>query len=161
MKVLFLDIDGVLNFDGTEAKTPSGCDGIVDRLVKKLKSIIDNTNALVVLSSDWKVNWYKSAADITDLPMDGQYLVRKLKRNGVHINSKTDDKFPESYRGAAIMDWISRHNGVDGWCVLDDVFFDDYMMYPEISNHIVLTDPRVGLTDDDAASAIDILNNQR
>lgn len=160
MKVIFLDIDGVLNFDGTEARAPNGCDGIVDRLVKKLKTIIDNTNALVVLSTDWKDAWTQSAADVSDLSPVGQYMVKKLRRHGVHITSKISDKYPNELRGTAIMEWIATHKSVESWCVLDDVYFDDYLNYMEISKHIVLTDPKVGLTDDNVTYAIDILNRQ-
>jgi len=160
MKVIFLDVDGVLNFDGSDARTPLGHLGIVDRLVKKLRTLVDNTNALVVIVSDWKELWNQSVTDVEDLSPDGQYLVKKLKRNGVHITSKTSDRFPNKLRGAAIMDWIAAHKSVESWCVLDDVYFDDYLNYMEISSHIVLTDPSVGLTDDNVKYAIDILNKQ-
>lgn len=163
MKVLFLDIDGVLNFFGTDAKSPTGCDGIVDKLVKRLRTIIDNTNAFVVLTSDWKDDW-DGQAETDDLPPDGQYLVKKLRRNGVHINSKTGEQFPLGYRGAAIVDWLNRHKGVESWCVLDDIVYDDFLWCAyadmKIPDHLVLTDPNVGLSDNDVAMAIDILNKQ-
>lgn len=158
MKVLFLDIDGVLNYSGTEARTPSGMVGIVDSLVKKLRTIIDNTNAIIVLSSDWKKLLY-SYDHVEDLPPDGQYLLRKLKRRGLHISSKLSDDIPNRHRGEAIRQWL-QHNGVqetDTWCVLDDRLFDDYVELG-MEDHLVLTHEMFGLTDKDVTKAIDILN---
>lgn len=35
MKVIFLDVDGVLNFTGTEARAPGGCLGLASAPVKQ------------------------------------------------------------------------------------------------------------------------------
>ena len=41
MKVIFLDVDGCLNCNSTKAVTPSGCVGVADKYIKRLKKIID------------------------------------------------------------------------------------------------------------------------
>ena len=58
MKVVFLDIDGVLN----EEKSRSHCcgyKGIDDKKVENLAKIIKTTNAAIVLISTWKDDWFR------------------------------------------------------------------------------------------------------
>lgn len=52
IKVIFLDVDGVLNSDRTVRKTQSGYTFVDNRQMKNLKHIINMTGAKVVLSSD-------------------------------------------------------------------------------------------------------------
>ena len=55
-KIIALDIDGVLNCDTTKARSPSGYIGVSDKLIKRLKKIVDDTGAKIVLSSDWRID---------------------------------------------------------------------------------------------------------
>lgn len=52
IKVVFLDIDGVLNTDKTTRRTTGGYRFVGSRQLKNLKRIITETKAKVVLSSD-------------------------------------------------------------------------------------------------------------
>ena len=53
MKVIFLDIDGVLNTPSSESRCGEYI-GIDDEKVKKLKKIVEKTKAEIVLISTWK-----------------------------------------------------------------------------------------------------------
>ena len=57
MKVIFLDIDGVLNDKYCRARVPSGCKGAVDAKLKLLREIVRQTDARLVLISSWKKYW--------------------------------------------------------------------------------------------------------
>ncbi len=64
MKIIFLDVDGVLNCHNTfkkqhEKYIKTGIWEIEIELskVKLLKQIVDNTNAKIVLSSTWRLSW--------------------------------------------------------------------------------------------------------
>ena len=46
MKIIFLDIDGVLNNSETAAGAPSGSTGIEDKLVQRLVRIVEKTIAI-------------------------------------------------------------------------------------------------------------------
>ena len=46
MKLIFLDVDGVLNYSGCKARSATGCLGIDDEKVKLLRQIIDQTGAI-------------------------------------------------------------------------------------------------------------------
>lgn len=55
-KVIFLDIDGVLNCNNT-TEIFLGITGIEDRLVEKLRAIVNATGAEIVLVSTWRDYW--------------------------------------------------------------------------------------------------------
>lgn len=150
MKVIFLDIDGVLNNAETNSRTPSGFLGISYSLVNNLAAIVCATDARIVLTSTWKKHW---EADKTDIGVDGAYLDKRLREYGLRIIDKTDDHLSD--RGAGIKKWMEGKL-IDSWVVLDDDIFFDYDL--DIINHLVLTDSAIGLTDKDARLAIRILN---
>ena len=56
MKIIFLDIDGVLNCQKSQSKC-GGLIGIDDKKVKVLRKIVESTNAKIVLCSSWKSGW--------------------------------------------------------------------------------------------------------
>lgn len=64
MKVIFLDIDGVLNYTKwyTNERNPGnlhGQEGDLDPLcVDRIIRICEETGAKVVISSDWRISWY-------------------------------------------------------------------------------------------------------
>lgn len=138
MKVIFLDIDGVLNFAKTDAKAPGGCRGVASQPVKTLAKIVKATGAKIVLASTWGMEW--SINDEECSPM-GLYLVKKLRREGLHIMDTINDS---PFRGHAILEWLQRRPNVTDWIILDDTFFSDY---ESISAHLVQTNDDEGLTE--------------
>ena len=153
-KLIFLDIDGVLNCISTKARC-QGCIGIDDLKVKLLKQIIDNTNAKIVLTSTWKTEWNKN---LEECDYAGKYLNNKLKKQKLWILDKTEDNGKN--RGKGIYDWIKKYN-VDNWLVLDDEIFKDYD--EEIVRHWVKTDfydNNGGLQKNHIEKAIKILNGE-
>jgi hypothetical protein len=123
MKLIFLDIDGVLNCAGTASRAPSGCIGIDDDKIKRLKEIVDATGAKVVLTSTWKTEWFKTEFK-EDLPKDGAYLEKKLKSNGIFLFDKTDEPTWDK-RGVGILSFVGKYKeNVESFVILDDESFD-------------------------------------
>lgn len=152
-KVIFLDIDGVLNCISTKARC-QGCIGIDDLKVKLLKQIIDNTNAKIVLTSTWKTEWNKN---LEECDYTGKYLNNKLKKQKLWILDKTEDNVEN--RGQGIYNWIKKYN-IKHWVVLDDEIFKDYKKYG-IKRYLVKTefyDDNGGLQEEHVEKAIKILN---
>ena len=56
MRVIFLDIDGVLNHDTSMELTKDYWTKPETYLIERLKKIIDATDAKIVLSSDWRLD---------------------------------------------------------------------------------------------------------
>lgn len=161
MKVIFLDVDGVINSAQICGKkggpTCEGYWGISTILLRKLKKIVDETGAIIILTSSWKANWIKYVKRITVDPF-GKYLNNKIRKFGMEISGTTAGCEMTCFdRGQGISVWLKKHKDVTHWVVLDDVVFDDYENYG-IMPHLVHTDEQVGLTDDDVEKAIKILN---
>ena len=87
MKVIFCDVDGVLNNESTSELTPNGYRGVSDKLIRNLRKIVDETGAKIVLSSDWRL--------LKDTPVNGKdydYLVESLdKVSGLTFFDHTAD----------------------------------------------------------------------
>jgi len=103
MKVLFLDIDGVLNCPST--RNPRHFPYVVDRrLLARLHKLLDRTKAKVVLSSTWRLDPVGLfAAKHWDVPFIGV----------------CPDK-PRSPRRKEILSWLADHPGTTRYAVIDD-----------------------------------------
>ena len=113
MRVIFFQVDGVLNFPDSDAVAPSGKQGIAESRVKELKRI--SHDARLVLYGSWKKDWEFFDDQCTN---DGIYLNKKLGRKGLHILDKTRDNMPDK---EGIEDWIVRHPNVTAFCILTDI----------------------------------------
>ena len=156
MRVIFLDIDGVLNadcdFGGKSKHNPyvSSDDGnrycgICRTHVKLLKKIVDRTDAKIVLTSSWK-NDYNDYIRHGYFNRVGKYLYNKLRALGLSIYDTTIkyDFSGGKNRGYEISQWLEDHPDVDRWVVLDDEKFSDYD-FLKITPNLILTDSEYGL----------------
>lgn len=154
MRVIFLDIDGVLNDVHSRTRSPSGFIGIDDDKVRVLRQIVKQTGAKIVLTSTWKRGW-NAIPELRET--EGVYLSNKLWRRGLRILDKTDDAGDPSLRGAGIQRWLQSHGNVSSWLVLDDEIFPDYEK-KGIMSHLVQTHFRNGgLSEDHIPKCIEIL----
>ena len=159
MKILFLDIDGVLNCDSSISRCQQFI-GIDKDKVRRLAHIIDKTKASIVLTSSWKIGWHPNRKYSKREFYHAYYLDTHLYKKGkVRISARTyDDR--DSFRGGGIQKFLKEYPEVKQWVVLDDFLFPDYEK-ENILPHLVLTDPKYGLQDEDAEVAIQILNQER
>ena len=116
MKVIFLDIDGVLNSDEYMNKVKKlhlqGIESAVDiNKIKLLKEAVDKTKAKVVLTSSWR--YTRKAQFVKDL----------LANYGIHADSTP---FISNKRGLEIKKWLLDNPDVDDYVILDDEIFDSY-----------------------------------
>jgi len=160
MKVIFLDIDGVLN---SEEFLKNNQNEMIDRdSVNTLKNIIDKTGAVIVMSSGWRL-WF----DDNMMPKDGdsQYLYDILCEFDINLFGKTPDFSTEEIRtkktfshvkAKEIIAWLSEYEDAYQYVVLDDL----NLRNEEINSHLVRTNAQVGITEDDAKRVIDMLNKE-
>ena len=166
-KVLFLDIDGVLNTERQHDHCVEAGAAYVDNFgyafdpeaVTNLKKIVDETGTDIVISSSWKF-WGLST-------MQKLWVSRGLPGKVIDAtpNNVSDEMLLSvdlslmdmpAGKGSEIKEWLSTSGqAVTHYAILDDM--DD--MLPEQQSHFVQTDPRVGITEDDANHVISILNN--
>lgn len=115
MKVIFFNVDNVLNFPESDAIAPSGRKGIAESRVKDLKKLVTESGARIVLIGSWRKDWN---FDDNKCTKDGTYLNKKLDRKGLHILDKIDDELTDE---EGVADWIRRHPNVTDSCVLSDI----------------------------------------
>lgn len=158
MKVIFLDVDGVLNSEFSRDKERNNFDNwmeheVSEMHVNNLKKIVDATGAQIVLSSSWRFDHPKATGrDFIADPLM-KVLDRKLKAVGLDIIDVTPD-LRGKIRGAEIQDWLDRHSEVERFVILDD----DVDMMEEQKPFFVNTTFKNGLTEEMANKAIEILN---
>lgn len=154
MKVIFLDVDGVLNNRYTAARSPGGYRGVSDELIRNVRKIVEETGARIVLSSDWRL-----IREDPERGKDYKYLARKLLFTGrIRIFGHTDD-ISWSKRGQEIRTYLDHHPQITEYVVLDDNPFRDFGPCG-LKDHLILTDPNKGLTQKDVQRAICILKRE-
>lgn len=154
MKVIFLDIDGVLNCQSSKSRC-GGFIGIDNSKTKILRMIVEKSDAKIVLVSSWKSDWHRRDKELQNI--HGNYLDNKLKRQRLKVLDKTKDH--GGNRGEGIVEWIAKHPDVTAWVVLDDEIFKDYEERG-IMPHLVKTDfdsDGGGLHEEHVSAALKIL----
>ena len=177
MKVIFLDIDGVLNSFQTfreiyyeYKKTGRRRVAIDENKVLLLKQIVDNTNAMLVLSSSWR-NFGRMENDrLVTNNKNLRDLVSILAKYGLFIYDITP-KSREGKREVEIKKWLCNNSdNVEKFIVIDDDIddlesFKDKELFKTIfikidSEGNYLADES-GLTINHVKDAIDKLNNKK
>lgn len=106
MKVIFLDVDGVLNSAGLLYHY--GFDYLDEDMVSLFSWVVERTGSEVVLSSSWRKHERAT-----------RLVSEALARYGVVIMDKTPS-FDLGPRSNEISDWLSRHAEVEKYAILDD-----------------------------------------
>lgn len=150
-KVIFLDVDGVLNDDYTPSRTKTRCVFVDESKILRLKEIVDATQAKIVLSSTWRY-------DRKDPQLNGDFLQLEeaLESFGLEFYSFTPVDAIGIRRGMEIKAWLGSHPEVKRFVILDDELFD----FEErgLLEHLVKTDYAYGgLKDNHIEQAITIL----
>ena len=150
MKVIFLDIDGVVNCYDTKERAPSKVIGVEQRLITHIKEIVDATGAKLVLSSTWRKDW---AFDLLD-GIDWRYLRDEFAKQDLHFMDYTPSR-RDSHRGEEIKEWLeSTGYEVDSYVVIDDDIFDILDLH---EGHVVQTSYETGIKPGAVKMAIEIL----
>ena len=126
MKVIFLDIDGVLNTSETfiERKKHWEETGVwiieIDEFrVEYLKQIIDETEAKVVLSSTWKKDFENIDGKIIPIHEKGVGLLNILNKHGIELYDILKKGYDLS-REELITIWLNEHSDIESFIVIDD-----------------------------------------
>ena len=121
MKAIFTDVDGVLNTYKTKEMF-RGYIGIDIKRLEKLKEIVDATGAVIVLSSTWRLGYNKDGHELQD---HAEYVKEKFDSVGLKIYDVTPDLGHNGiYRGQEIKQWLSEHEDVENFIIIDDENFD-------------------------------------
>jgi hypothetical protein len=165
MKIIFLDIDGVLYTgdvirkryirvkslyeEGQQIKFQENSERFCPRSMRNLKEILEKTDAQIVLSSTWRLG----------KTLDDQIVIqREFKKYGIDFDLFID-KTPYlcTSRGNEIAVWLGFHPEVKSMVIIDDD--SDMDQYNE--RHLAKCHFTIGITDDVKHLAINILNTER
>ena len=169
-KVIFLDVDGVLNSSRTLYEDIS----LEDDLISNLKELVDKTGAKIILSSSWRLSTEaiatlmdrldKFGLAISGMTCDGVDLDWLEKYEFDATKKYLDTKFDcdenrqikiTHDRGAEIFKWLHDHDDC-AYVILDDEIEDIKPYFSE--SVIVQTSYKTGLIKEDVKKAIQILN---
>lgn len=163
-KIIFLDIDGVLNTKfwhkhlDKDAKRDRYGYQFDPKAVSNLANIIEKTGAEIVISSSWKYigieelrgMWQERSLPGTIIVVTPSYM-----SDGLLLSPELSDADCYKERGCEIKGWLLKHKNESlRYVIIDDM--DDILS--ELQDRFVWTDPEVGISDWDADKAIMILN---
>ena len=175
MKVLFLDIDGVLNsenwfayriycvknnmvnilmnfVDTDDRNIKHKLTMLDDRAIANLNRIVEETGCKVVLSSSWR-----SSIESENIFTQNLLKLKGFKYEFYDVTPRLWFNDFSIRRGEEIKFWLdkeSEKHEIESFVILDD----DSDMLPEQMNNFIHVDGQVGLTDRDVLTAIEILN---
>ena len=162
-KVIFLDIDGVLNtkwwYAQMNRNTPKDKYGYAfdPNAVSNLKYILDQTGADIVISSSWKSFGFSELEEMWEergLPGKLIGITPNSVSDEMLLNADLDNMELFSIRGMEIKEWLSKNGKrISHYAIIDDM---DNML-PEQQSHFVKTDPEIGITKENANQVIAIL----
>lgn len=151
MRIIFLDVDGVLNSQSFAEKMFDE-DGVLvfredildKRAIACLRRIVKATDATIVLSSTWR-----------KISSARKHLAEQLAEYGLSIHSDTPDTGKE--RGDDISAWFARHKdiSVESYVILDD----DSDMNTHLSHLVQTSFEDWGLETKHVQRAVDMLMN--
>ena len=157
IKVLFLDVDGVLNTKNTKWSVRTK--GIEDRLLRYLKIILDKTKCKIVLSTAWRLHY-----DYRNILLHELQTRADININDVIIGQTPS--MPNCKRSTEISTFIHRYNKdinnryyITNFAVIDDLPLHKYPNSLFLNGHFVRTDKFVGISIINVMNCIQILNH--
>ncbi|MCI5597383.1 MAG: HAD domain-containing protein [Lachnospiraceae bacterium] len=142
-KVIFLDIDGVLNHDNAKEDMDSPC-------LLELQKIVEATGAKLVLTSSWKYYFFQEENNPSKV-----YIEKRLSDFHMELYDIAPD-LGNGKRAEEIALWLDQHKDFTSYVILDDCFFPGFK---KMKHHLCMTDwNQGGLTKKHSEKAIQILN---
>ena len=135
-KIIFLDIDGVLNHDGYDEH--GRIEQINENMVKQLAYIVRKTGAEIVLSSSWRCLISNFVADSAPDDQGLKDLIRYFRQENLVISDLTPEagRLGEFSRPLEIRRWLDQNHDIDNFVILDDECF---WLWGFLKFHVVTT----------------------
>jgi len=156
VKILFLDIDGVLNIVSIDEGRDQYGQIFHKHFVDNLQWIIEQTDAKIVISSDWKSSGLVIIKEM--------WKNRNLPGDIIDVTTYLGDDFS---RGHEIQDWIDNHrDSIESYVIIDDtdcVLEHQLPFFVRTSSNVHHEDSiglGYGLTKQCAKTIVEILNRK-
>lgn len=154
MKVLFMDIDGVLNSDlyllGLQSDQLRNPENHIDpSLVERMNRLLQETGAKVVISSAWREEFH---IRVLRSILVGRGFTGDIV--GSTPSRRVVGRPGPGPRGEEIQAWLDENgSSVDSFAIVDDSMDMGRELYPRT----VYTDPMLGLQDNDVLRLKELL----
>lgn len=142
MKIVFLDIDGVVN---TESDLSRGI-LINSELVLRIDKLCRDNNSKIVISSSWRNSY----------TLDNLRMLFKVCGMFTSYSTIIDKTSCNITRGEEIKKWLDSRGDIDGYVIIDD--YDDF--YDFQKPFWVQTSFKLGFSEDKFKEACDVLSMQ-
>lgn len=159
MKLIFLDIDGVLNYElfwrekrqrdrynELPKDAPKGAHDLCEKAIELLNDLIGSTGAKVVISSSWRIG--RTPEELQEV-LNYKGFKGEVIDKTPRLDFRTKDYSYSVPRGCEIKAWMEMNKGILGdkitkvkYVILDD---DSDMLYWQRNNYLWV-DRYVGLT---------------
>ena len=143
MRVIFLDIDGVLNCSDHRRQMLFHGDysvAIQQHQVARIKKLVEKTDAVIVLISSWRKYWLREGS----IDGAGKRIETAFAFEGLSITDKTP-VFDNGSRSLEIEHWLKSKPYISQYVILDD---NDFSWSRALRKHWVSCPGETGLTDD-------------
>jgi hypothetical protein len=159
MKIIFLDIDGVLNTDRIVRMRKNHDIATIEfdpEALNNLSKIVNATKAKLVISSNWRIH------QNTDTPL-WNALIDNLKKYNldneiIDITETEDGEIKQQPRWKEIFNWLlkNKNQEISSFVILDDEWGMDLL-----DENFVQCSSSVGISDKNCIDAITILNKNK
>ena len=175
MKIIFLDLDGVLNTSETYKKIyyKYKQTGILDVEIDEfrleyLKEIIDKTNAKIVLSASSRNSFKKENDKIIPQNKKAQKIYDLFNKYGLEIYDITPSVYNVNDRELQINEWLLNKD-IECFIIIDD----EPNMFNDLLDRLIKTskvkdnemlidmDDCIGLCKEDINISVEMLNNKK
>ena len=164
MKIIFLDVDGVLNSDrymasqkfNEEIRGYKDMWEVINKVphthldpaaIKLLNTLVEQSGAEVVLSSTWRLRFTLDEMNEMLASRGAKFTI---------VNKTPPARRFRSYRGEEVRDYLkSLEEQPESFVILDDID-----QFPLLKDNFVRTTERDGLTETHVQKALDILNKK-
>ena len=157
MKVIFLDVDGLLNTYYTR-ETFCNLTFVEGKKIQLIKLLVDETGARIVLSSTWRQGWYDiQDGRINTVDTELFLALRNELQNYLLEIMDYTPMIATNKRGEEIDRWLRGWDGepIESFVILDDM--SGRYLRPH-ANRLVRTSMREGLQEKHVELAKKILN---
>jgi len=164
MKLIFLDIDGVMNNDETfeRKKNAKKVTEIICReSCRRLQTVIDATGAKIVVSSAWRsreLEEFSACLFIDRHHFIGRTPWLRRRSHFFVVKGEKCQGWSSERRGTEIATWLANNPDVARE-VTRFVILDDEADMEPLMEHLVQTDFMTGLTEERAAEVVWRLNH--
>lgn len=156
MKILFLDIDGVVNTDRiARYRKNHGVEEMIfdEDAMKNLEHIVTSTECRIVISSTWRIHrdtmnplWIALVDNLR------KYNLENFLYDTTHFDDPVCFSKP---RWLEIKEWLVQNRDIDSFVILDDEWDMD-----ELNSNFVRCSGAIGISRNNCKEAIAILNNE-